>query len=198
MPGTEPKTSFKDLVGVVRHSPALMIAGGVLIIVVIYLVYRNSKNANDSTNAQNQPGYFLLYNEVTPPNSTVSITDNDTKTPDTQHPHPMPCPRGQHRATDGKCVPDQTTDRDKYPECGGSTPLGGKCTGRGPGDINYYKSTGNQTLGQIANALGGRSATWNDIYAIPDNQKLFGKMDYKHARGYKPKKGELITIPAGW
>jgi hypothetical protein len=46
------ETGFKDLIAVIKKSPALMIAGIFLIIAVIYIVYKNSQaNAGTSTPA---------------------------------------------------------------------------------------------------------------------------------------------------
>lgn len=63
----------------------------------------------------------------------------------------------------------------------------------GPTGVSHWVSTGNLTLRQIASLYGYH--TWNAIYAIPDNQKLFGAMDSEHAANYVPPVGMVITVP---
>lgn len=63
----------------------------------------------------------------------------------------------------------------------------------GPTGVKHYVSTGSQTLSQIASSFG--LASWNSIYAIPDNQKLFGKLSANQAKTYKPHANQVITLP---
>lgn len=66
-------------------------------------------------------------------------------------------------------------------------------TFKGPTGVLHYVTTGNETLRDIATKFG--AGTWNSIYAIPDNQKLFGAMSSATAAGYKPPSGMVITLP---
>jgi len=79
------------------------------------------------------------------------------------------------------------------------TPTGpGRLPGQtfsGPSGVLHYVTTGSETLSQIAQKFGLQS--WNSVYAIPDNQKLFGKLDSKQAASYTPKANQTITLPAG-
>ena len=65
----------------------------------------------------------------------------------------------------------------------------------GPTGVLHYVATGSESLSQIAQKFGLQS--WNSIYAIPDNQKLFGKLDSHAAAAYMPKANQSITLPAG-
>lgn len=60
--------------------------------------------------------------------------------------------------------------------------------------VLHYVAVGGESLSQIASKF--RTGTWNSIYAIPDNQKLFGKLDAQQAAAYQPKAGQVITLPA--
>lgn len=64
----------------------------------------------------------------------------------------------------------------------------------GPTGVGHIRSGGDLTLSQIASRFGG---TWNDIYSIPDNQKMFGKMTAQQAANYKPKAGVNVVVPGG-
>lgn len=64
----------------------------------------------------------------------------------------------------------------------------------GPTGVKHYVTTGNETLDQIGNKFG---VGWNGIYAIPDNQKLFGKLNASQAKTYKPAALQIITVPGG-
>jgi hypothetical protein len=77
---------------------------------------------------------------------------------------------------------------------GTSSPAPGS-TFKGPTGVLHYVTTGNETLRDIATKFG--AGTWNSIYAIPDNQKLFGAMSSATAAGYKPPSGMVITLPGG-
>ncbi len=74
----------------------------------------------------------------------------------------------------------------------GTSPKPGQ-TFKGPTGVLHYVATGNQTLSQIASQFS--SGTWNSIYAIPDNQKLFGALNATAAANYKPPSGMVITLP---
>lgn len=64
----------------------------------------------------------------------------------------------------------------------------------GPTGVNHYVSTGTQTLSQIAQMLGLQS--WNSLYAIPENQQLFGNpMNAHDAANYKPPANMAVVIP---
>lgn len=64
---------------------------------------------------------------------------------------------------------------------------------KGPTGVEHYVANGNETLSQIAAKLG--TGSWNSIYAIPNNQLLFGKMNSVDAAKYKPPAGTQITVP---
>ena len=67
-------------------------------------------------------------------------------------------------------------------------------TFKGATGVLHYETTGKETLSQIAAEFGLQS--WNSIYAIPSNQKIFGNpMTAKQARGFKPTSGLVITLP---
>lgn len=66
----------------------------------------------------------------------------------------------------------------------------------GPTGVEHYVATGSETLTQIAKKFNLKNS-WNAIYAIPDNQKLFGKMDHTAAAKYSPANGLVITLPPG-
>ena len=63
----------------------------------------------------------------------------------------------------------------------------------GPSGVKHYVALGTQTLTQIAQHFG--LASWNSIYAIPANQKLFGKLSATKAKAYEPARGVAITLP---
>ncbi len=63
----------------------------------------------------------------------------------------------------------------------------------GPTGVKHYVATGNQTLSQIASAFA--LGTWNAIYAIPDNQRIFGRLNATAAAAYVPVDGTYITLP---
>jgi hypothetical protein len=63
----------------------------------------------------------------------------------------------------------------------------------GPSGVKHYVALGTQTLTQIAQHFG--LASWNSIYAIPDNQKLFGRLSATKAKAYTPARGISITLP---
>jgi hypothetical protein len=96
-------TSFKDLVSVVRRSPAMLIALGFIAVVIAYIVYKRSQSGTSNTTAATsgstdmtaQPGYFLMYNESNPP--TININDQDSTT----HPAPLPTPTPPADVTGG-------------------------------------------------------------------------------------------------
>lgn len=67
-------------------------------------------------------------------------------------------------------------------------------TFKGPTGVLHYVTTGNETLDQIGNKFG---TNWNGIYAIPDNQKLFGKLNASQAKNFKPPALQVITLPGG-
>lgn len=88
----------------------------------------------------------------------------------------------------------------------GTTTTGGTTTGnkppvthnpgsvfKGPTGVLHYVSTGSETLSAIAKKFS--TGTWNSIYAIPDNQKILGKMDATQAKNFTPQKGLVITLP---
>lgn len=90
-------------------------------------------------------------------------------------------------------------------QSGGTTPGTGSGGGSGPSrapgmiyqnpssGVWHYISTGNQTLSQIASSLG--LSSWNDLYAIPENQAAFGKLSAAQAANYKPQTGVYVVIP---
>lgn len=64
----------------------------------------------------------------------------------------------------------------------------------GPTGVKHYVGLGTQTLTQIAQHFG--LGSYNSIYAIPDNQKEFGKkLNAKQAAAYTPARGMVITLP---
>lgn len=91
---------------------------------------------------------------------------------------------------------------DNNPSAGTGNPSGGSTGGShnpgdsytGPTGVKHYVATGDQNLTELAKKFG--LASWNDIYAIPDNQKLFGKLSSSQAETYKPGRGVSITLPA--
>lgn len=66
-------------------------------------------------------------------------------------------------------------------------------TFRGPTGVLHYVSTGSSNLTQLAQRFYLKS--WNSIYSIPDNQKLFGQLDAHHAAIFTPPAGQIITLP---
>lgn len=65
----------------------------------------------------------------------------------------------------------------------------------GPSGVLHYITTGKESLSQIASEFGLQS--YNSIYAIPDNQKILGKLNSTSAKSYIPKSGTVITLPQG-
>lgn len=74
---------------------------------------------------------------------------------------------------------------------GSSNPPGS--TFKGPTGVLHYVATGSANLTQLAQRFHLKS--WNSIYAIPDNQKLFGQLDAQKAANYTPAAGLVITLP---
>jgi len=97
---------------------------------------------------------------------------------------PAPTPTPTPTPVDFKCPPGVL--------CINNRPIKGGIS-FGPTGVEHYDATGNANLSQIAAVLGLKS--WNDIYAIPANQAIFGKLNYKQARTYSPKAGTVITVP---
>jgi hypothetical protein len=126
-------TSFKDLVGVVRRSPPMLIALGVVVLVIAFIVYKRSQSGTPNTVAASndmtgQPGYFLIYNESATP--AININDQDSST----HPGPMPPP-----------VPPDVSGKFRRPDPNPNEPL---YSGRPPKGTNY-------ALGSVL-TLGGK------------------------------------------
>jgi hypothetical protein len=131
-------TSFKDLIGVVRKSPALLITLGVVVVVIAFIVYKRSQSASANTTAAttdmtSQPGYFLMYNESNPP--TININDQDSST----HPAPAPTPTPVPITTPGGPDPNVALYSGRPPKgtairLGTTLTVGGKKWIIGPGD----------------------------------------------------------------
>lgn len=67
-------------------------------------------------------------------------------------------------------------------------------TFKGPTGVLHYVATGGETLSQIASKF--HLSGWNAVYGIPDNQRLFGKLNSSQAAQYKPALGQSITLPS--
>lgn len=67
-------------------------------------------------------------------------------------------------------------------------------TFKGPTGVLHYVATGGETLSQIASKF--HLSGWNAVYGIPDNQRLFGKLNSSQAAQYKPASGQTITLPS--
>jgi hypothetical protein len=131
-------TSFKDLVGVVRRSPAMLITLGVAVLVLAFIVYKRSQSGSANTTAATtdmtaQPGYFLMYNESNPP--TININDQDSNT----HPAPLPTPTPVPITSPGGPDPNVALYSGRPPKgtairLGTTLTVGGKKWIIGPGD----------------------------------------------------------------
>lgn len=96
-------------------------------------------------------------------------------------------PGSSSGTTDGSQPPPPTTTPPPPP----TTPAPGSTyVANG---ILHYVATGSESFSQIAKKYGLKS--WNDIYAIPENQQSFGKMDSTHAAGFVPKSGAIVVLP---
>lgn len=65
---------------------------------------------------------------------------------------------------------------------------------KGPTGVLHYQVQQGETLSSIASKFGLHS--WNDVYAIPANQSLLGKMSAAQARSFMPRAGTVITLPS--
>lgn len=63
----------------------------------------------------------------------------------------------------------------------------------GPTGVKHYIVQQGETLSSIAAKFG--LASWNDIYAIPANQAVLGKLTAVQARTFMPRAGTVITLP---
>ena len=127
------------------------------------------------------------YNPIYDPNGNLvgyGPTPTPTPTPTPPPPSSNLCPPGVFctsygHGSSGKIV---------------KTPTGGPLWA-GPSGVMHYTVQRGDTLRSISRTYvpGG---TWNSIYAIPDNQKLFGKLSPQQAANYAPKPGTTITLPS--
>jgi hypothetical protein len=160
--------SFADLVGTIRESPALLIATLVGVGAVIYIVYKSTQKqvgAPATTNSSGQSPYYVAYVDETQ-NQPPPINVTVNNPPSSNTPGNVTITNQQH-------------------------PPGSSF--RGPSGVIHYVTMGGETLTQIAQKF--NAGSWNNIYAIPDNQKLFGKLSTNQLRTYKPPSGLVITLP---
>jgi hypothetical protein len=143
---------------------------GVVILVIGIAIYERNKAKQGSSVVPGTTGSSSLFGGSQLPGADNSVGST-----------------GSTGSTDGP-PPTTTTTTTPAAKLPGSTFLG-------PTGVNHYVATGNQSLSQIAQLYGLQS--WNSIYAIPDNQKLFGALNTANARTYTPKAGTVITLPGG-
>lgn len=124
---------------------------------------------------------FYIYNQANKVNSSTTANPNDSIPTYILYDATQTAPTG---STPPTTTPPSTTGHQP-----GSTFLG-------PTGVEHYVATGSETLTQIAQKFNLKNS-WNAIYAIPDNQKLFGKMDHTHAAKFSPQNGLVITLPPG-